>query len=323
MTFKELIEKFNIAANTAFNKGYQELEPGLKDFAYKFMSGDVPSTDFPITKIMSKISEFTGNRKHNSPADGFLITIKNKEFDGSVDIPRRDMKRAMKTNSLTGLDLFVKEIAALGEEAKDTPFEAVLDMVEAGHTNTYGTCFDGQNLYDTTHAFDNKAGTQSNIVTGTGTTAAQVAADLKKAFTALRSFYHNMDSEGNMDSKKRMLNKRTVQIKVLCPSEMVETFEDLNKAEYLADGVTNTMRGRIQEVIARPLGDSDDWYVVDFSESNVRPIILSEEEAPLLDTPSASDNNVKEHKVYTYGLEGFSWGKGYGAWWKTVKVANA
>ena len=50
MLLQDLVNRFNIAANTAFNKGYQELNPQLRELAYKFMSGDVPSTDFPITK---------------------------------------------------------------------------------------------------------------------------------------------------------------------------------------------------------------------------------------------------------------------------------
>lgn len=321
MLLKDLVAQFNIAANTAFNKGYQELEAGLKDLSYKFLSGNVASTDFPITKIMSKIRAFTGNRKHFSPADAFKVTITNSEFDGSIDIPRRDLLRAQTANAITGLDMYVKEIEALGQEAKDTPYEDVLDLIEAGHLSTYGTTFDGQNMFDTTHAFDDKAGTQSNLLTGTGITEAQIQADLLKSIAALEAFNYTMDSDGTSNKKKRKLNKK-LSLKVICPDALKAIFEKLNKAEYL-DGQSNTLKGRLKEIIGRPLTDANDWYLFDVSEANVKAFIISMEEEAKIQNPEASDDNMREHKVLTWGIEGFSFGKAYGAWWKAVKTTNA
>lgn len=319
MLLKDLIEQFNIAANTAFNKGYQELEPELAMLAYKFNSGNVSSTKFPLTKIMSKISEFKGNRIHNSPAEAFFVTITNKEYDGAVDIPRRDLLRAQTANALTGLDMYVKEIESLGREAKDTPYEDVLLYLENGHTSTYGTTFDSQPLFDSDHNFGEGAGTQSNLLTGTGTTAAQVAADLKAAMAAMRGFFYSMDA-GTANAKKRKLN-RSPQFVVVCPDALVQTFEDLNKAEYLSSS-TNTLKGMLKAVISRPFTDANDWYLVDVSEANVKPFIISMEEEPKIQNPEMNDENLKEHKVMTWGLEGFSYGKAYGAWWKIVKTTN-
>lgn len=319
MLLKDLIERFNIAANTAFNKGYQELEPGLKKLVYSFTSGDVSSTDFPITKIMSKIRKFTGNRVHNSPADSFLVTIKNEEFDGSIDIPRRDLKRAQATNSLIGLDIYVKEISSLGMEAKDTPFEDILDYLEAGAASTYGTTFDGQNMFDTTHAFDNVAGTQSNLLTGTGTSEAQLTVDLNSAISALRSYYYLM-TDGGGNSKKRKLNKKLTLV-IVCPNGLVQKFEKINKAEYL-NNETNVLKGMISEIISRPFTDVNDWYMIDVSDSGVKPFIISMEEVPKIQNPEIHDSNMLEHKTLTWGIEGFSYGKGYGAWWKAIKTTN-
>lgn len=321
MLLKDLVEKFNIAVDTAFNKGYAELEPQIAGLAYEFMSGDVSSTKFPITKIMSKIRKFTGNRKHMSPADAFYVSISNEEFDGAIDVPRRDLKRAMAANSITGLDMFVKEINALGSEAKETPYEDLLDLVEQGHTSTYGTTFDAQNFFDTTHAFDNKAGTQSNLLTGTGVTEAAITTDLLAAFSALRSFYYTMDSEDGGNKKKRKLNK-TLAMTLICDDSLVEIFEKINGAEYL-DGKTNNLKGRLANIVGRPLADANDWFIFEVSEANVKPFIISMEERPMVEAPSNYDYNLKEHKVLTWGIEGFSFGKGYGAWWKGIKTTNA
>lgn len=320
MLLKDLFEQFNIAANTAFNKGYMELDPQLALLAYKFNSGNVSSTKFPITKIMSKIAKFTGNRVHSNPAEGFYVTITNEEYDGAVDIPRRDLLRAQQANSITGLDMYVKEIEALGAEAKDQPYEDVLTLLENGHASTYGLTFDGQTLFDTDHAFDNKAGSQSNLLTGTGTTAAQIAADLKAAMSAIRGFYYTMDSAGSANAKKRKLNKAPSFV-VVCPDALVQTFEDLNKAEYLSSS-TNTIKGMLSGIISRPFTDANDWYLVDVSEAGVKPFIISEEEAPKIQAPMMNDAALQEHKVMTWGIEGMSYGKAYGAWWKIVKTTN-
>lgn len=323
MTLKDLIESFNIAANTAFNKGYQELNPQLASLVYRFNSGPVSSTRFPITRIMSKITKFTGNRIHNSPSDSYQVTITNEEYDGSVDIPRRDLLRARAVNSIAGLDIFVKEIGALGPEAKDKPMEDVLDLIESGHTNTYGTTFDNQNFFDTTHAFDNEAGTQSNLLTGSGASEANIITDINKAINALRGFYYEMDAEGG-NSKKRKLNKN-LNLVVVCPDELVDIFEKINKAEYIGTegGNTNVLKGRISQIISRPFTDANDWYMFEVSDSSVKPFIVSMEEEPKIQNPQMNDYNVLEHKEYTWGIEGFSYGKGYGAWWKGVKVTNA
>jgi len=320
MLLKDLLEQFNIAANTAFNKGYQELEPELAMLVYKFNSGNVSSTKFPITKIMSKISEFKGNRIHNSPADAFYVTIENKEFDGAIDIPRRDLLRAQTANSLVGLDMYVKEIESLGMEAKDQPYEDVLTYLEAGAASTYGTTFDQQPLFDTDHKFGPDAGSQSNLLSGTGTTSAQISADLLKAMAAIRGFYYSMDAAGTANAKKRKLN-RNPEFVVICPDALVETFNSINKAEYL-NSSSNTLKGMLKAVISRPFSDANDWYLADVSEANVKPFILSIEEEPKIQNPEMNDYALQEHKVMTWGLEGFSYGKAYGAWWKIVKTTN-
>lgn len=318
----ELVSDFNLLAKANFNKSYQELEPTLKGLAYKFNSGNIGSVDFFMNQINSKIKEFKGTRDHITPSTSFKVTIVNKEYDGAIDILRRDLKRAASVESTLGLNVYADQISSLGKEAKDKPFEDLLDYLEAGDANTYGLTFDGQNLFDTTHAYDNKAGTQSNLLTGTGTTLAQLSTDLKSAMDAIYGFTFTVDKGNAGNVKKRMLNKAP-KFTVVCPPALRSKFEDLKELRYFgADGATENSLRNSFEVIVRPFTDANDWYLIDVSEPLVRPFVISEEEAPKLETPEMNPHQLREHKVMTWGIEGMSYGIMYGAWWKATQTTN-
>jgi len=84
---------------------------------------------------------------------------------------------------------------------------------------------------------------------------------------------------------------------------------------------TNILRNTF-EIIPRHFTDTNDWYLIDVSDSMIKPFIISEEEAPKIDTPEMNEQQLREHKMMTWGTEGFSYGIGYGAWWKAVMVTN-
>lgn len=318
----ELISDFNLLAKANFNKSYQELEPALKGLAYKFNSGNIGSVDFFMNHINSKITEFKGTRRHITPSTSFKVTITNVEYDGAIDISRRDLKRAASVESTLGLNVYADQISSLGKEAKDRPFEDLLDWLEAGDASTYGTTFDGQNMFDTTHDYNNAAGTQSNLLAGTGTTLAQLSTDLKASMDAIYSFTFTVDKGNTANRKKRMLNKMPKFV-VVCNSTLRSKFEDLKKLSYFGvDGATQNSLRNTFEIIVRPFTDANDWYLMDVSEPLVRPFVISEEEAPKLETPEMNPYQLREHKIMTWGIDGMSYGLMYGAWWKAVMTTN-
>lgn len=320
---KDLVTDFNLVAKANFNKSYEELEPALGGLAYKFNSGNVGSVDFFITQINSKIKEFKGTRDHITPSTSFRVAVVNKEYDGAVDIPRRELMRAASVESVLGLNVYADQISSLGMEAKDHPFETLLDYLEAGDASTYGTTFDGQNMFDTTHAYDNVAGTQSNLLTGTGTTLAQLSTDLKAAMDAIYGFTFTVDKGNTANKKKRALN-RNPKFVVVCPTGLRSKFEDLKELRHFGvDGATENSLRNSFDIIVRPFTDANDWYLIDVSEPLVRPFVISEEESPRLETPEMNPHQLREHKVMTWGIEGMSYGIMYGAWWKAVQTTNA
>jgi phage major head subunit gpT-like protein len=203
--------------------------------------------------------------------------------------------------------------------AADHPYELALDMLEVGDASTYGTCFDGQNLFDTTHDYGTSAGTQDNVITtGSGVTAAYLITDMGKAIARLNGFYYSQGGTGN--SKKRKLNKK-LKLLVVCPDELYAVFEQVRTQGTLATGEENVYKGRF-ELVSRPFSDASDWYLINIDDSDNLGLFLYQVEKPVeLDMPTPSDESVRENKIASYGAYG-RYTVAYGAWWKGVMINN-
>lgn len=322
MLTKDLVAQFNIVARTEYNRSYQEFEPEFKKLMFEYESGPVETVDFPFFEFLNGMEEFTGSRKHQTFPDGYKFQVTNKEWDMAVDIKRKDIERAAQVNSLKGLNPYKLRIAEMPKLAKDHPVELAFDMLEAGDASTYGTTFDGQNFFDTTHDYGTSAGTQSNIITsGSGVTVANLITDLTTAITRLNSFYYYQGDSSGGNKKKRKLNKTMGKLLVVCPDDLYGVFDQVRTQSRLASGETNPMLGRF-ELVSRPFTDTNDWYLIAVDENQFRPFLYQVEKPVELDMPQPNDEGARERKVWTWGAYG-RYNVAYGAWWKAIQVVNS
>ena len=318
MLAKDLIDQFNVVARTEYNKSYQAFEPEFKSLVYEYNSGPVASVDFPFYGFLQGMEEFTGSRKHQTFPEGYKFTVTNKEWDMAVDIPVKDIERASEASNISMLNPYKLRVSEMPKIAKDQPYELAFDMLEAGDANTYGTCFDGQNLFDTTHDYGTSAGSQNNIVTGTGVTAATIHADILSVRARFASFYYLQGGTGN--AKKRKLNKSKAKLMVVAPTELEGVLFDLQNKDVLATGETNSLKGTF-DYTTRPFTDTSDWYAVLIDESIFKPFLLQIEKPAELDMPTVNDEIYRERKIFTYGVYARH-NVAYGAWWKAIQVTN-
>jgi len=319
MLTKDLIAQFNIVARTEYNKAYKEFEPKFKELMFEYESGPVETVDFPFFSFLRGMEEFTGSRKHQTFPDGFKFQVTNKEWDMSVDIPRKHIDRASNVSSLKGLNPYKQRIAEMPRLVKDHPIELSFDMLEAGDANTFGTTFDGQNFFDTTHDYSTSAGTQNNIVTGTGTTVAQLHADILSVRSRFATF-HYFQGGGTNTSQRRKLNKQMGRMLVVAPIELEGALWDLKNKDRLATGESNTLKGTF-DFITIPFADGGDWYAVMTDDPVFRPFLFQVEKVPELDTPTLQDDSARENKIFTWGAYG-RYNVAYGSWWKAIQVTN-
>lgn len=320
MLVKDLLALFNVAARTEYNRAYQSFEPQFKDLLYEYASGPVETVNFPFFGFLTGMEAFTGTRRHQLFPDGYKFTVTNKEWDMAVDIPLKDLDRAANVNSIAGLNIYQQRISEMPALAKDHPIELAFDMMIAGTASTYGTTFDGQVFFATTHSYSTSSGSQSNIITsGSGITVANLITDLTAAMTRMNGFYYNQG--GTTNGKKRKLNKSMNKLLVVCPDELYGLFEQVRTQSILASGEENPMKGRFS-LVSRPMDDANDWYLVNLDDAQFRPFLYQVEKPVELDLPTPSDESVRENKKATYGAYG-RYNVAYGAWWKAVKVANS
>lgn len=318
MLIPDLVAEFNIVARTEYNKAYQSFEPQFSALMFEYQSGPVETMNFPFFEFLHGMEEFTGSRTHKLFPEGYKFQVVNKEWDMAVDIRMKDLDRAAQVSSLNGLNPYKTRIAELPRIAKDHPVELAFEMLEAGDANTYGTCFDGQNLFDTTHSYSLAAGTQSNIVTGTGTTVDQIHADVLSALSRLNGFYFNQG--GTTNAKKRKLNPVVGRFLIVAPDELYGQLYELQTKSRLASSGDNTLLNRF-DFVTRPFTDANDYYVCLVNDPTFRPFLYQIEKAPMLDVPNPNDESMRERKVATWGVYG-RYNVAYGAWWKTVQVTN-
>lgn len=319
MLTKDLIAQFNIVARTEYNRAYQMFEPKFVNLMYEYESGPVETVDFPFFGFLKGMEEFTGSRKHQTFPSGYKFQVTNKEWDVAVDIERKHIDRASNASSLKGLNPYKQRIAELPRLVKDHPIELAFDMLEAGDANTYGTCFDGQNLFDTTHDYGTAAGTQNNIVTGTGVTAATIHADILSVRSRFASFYYQQGGDSST-SKRRKLNKQMGRMLIVAPIELEGVLYDLQNKDRLATGESNTLKGTF-DYTTLPFTDTGDWYAVMVDDPTFKPFLYQVEKRPELDTPTLQDESARDNKLFTWGAYG-RYNVAYGAWWKAIQVTN-
>lgn len=316
---KDFLEDLNTVLLTLFKKSYETFNSELSVLSKTIKVGNVASTTIPFSSISNRITLFTGSRKHTDPSKNWKISIENKPYDGAIDIPKRDYLRAQTENKTTGLDLYGQDIKALGEEAKDKPIEQSIDMLLNGDTDKFGLCMDKQTLFSTTHDYNDKAGTQSNLLAGTGISLSQLATDLKTAMTEMKGFYFNQRDDKDVIGQRNLNNKTSFT--VICSPKLYFMFKDLVEMKII-DGVGSNNLANSFEVVSQRMKNTNDWYLIETSDTNTRPIITCIEDTPKMDSPIVNDYQLREHKVLSWGVE-MSFGCGYGAWWKAIKVANA
>jgi len=152
---------------------------------------------------------------------------------------------------------------------------------------------------------------QSNLLTGTGTTLAQLETDIEAAEAAMLSF---------LDDTGEPWNEGEVKIGIVCNPSLKAKFEKLNTLDQINNS-SNGMKGRISHITySARLSDVDDWYLGDISDG-MKPIIKQKRQDPVFNALEGDSDNGFMRKQYAYGID-YRVGFGYGLWQKMVKTTN-
>lgn len=231
---------------------------------------------------------------------GFDFSVSAKDWESTLQVDRNDIEDDL-------LGLYTPRTQDLAQRARAHPDKLLSERRRNGVT-TLG--YDGQFFYDTDHT-EGSSGTQSNKLTGTGTTAAQVRTDLFAAKAALRKF---KDDQGEPFILS-MANEDTVAV---IPPDLEKIFDELNNP---APGST-VPRTPISYEVDPYLTDANDWYL-DYIGAPIKPFLLQTRKAVnlvALDDPSSSEV-VFLKKKFLYGVEG-RYEMSYALWQMSMLTTN-
>lgn len=226
-------------------------------------------------------------------------TIVNKTYAKAISAKQDDLD----DDQVGGIFQRVSDLTVRGRM-----FPQVLLMDEIiANSNSY----DGVAFYATTHATGD-SGTQSNLLTGTGTSLAQLKTDFDSALEAMLAF---KDGSGNP------IHETDISIRplVVCPTQLFGLFRDLSNAA-LINNTSNTIKGAFDLVSTSRLTDVDDWYMFN-TAMPIKPYVWQTRQSlALTRLDQNSDIGVlKERFVWKVRLRG---AVGPGFWQMAVKTTN-
>jgi len=309
MSISQLQAQLNALTQTSqvvFSKTYAAMDTSmLNAFSMKNPSNK-ESENYQGLGAVPKVREFKDERQVKR-IYGKAYAIYNKKWESTVEVPREDVER-----DSTGD--FMNKVRQMAGKAAQHPWERMMDFIDKGHGNTYGTCYDGQYFFDTDHA-EGESGSQSNIVTGTGTTIDKVEADFDTAKKQMRQL---KDDRGEPFFGDMELNG---QLGVLVPSYMEGVVDKLFNAREIS-GTTNTKYGKAKVYVSNRLTVDDNWYVFVIDSMAKAMIYQLEKAVELMSQVNANSNyDVFMRDKYLFGTYA-RYELGYGLWQMGQKVKN-
>lgn len=237
-------------------------------------------------------------------------TVIVKDWESTVRIRLNTLKDAR-------WNMYEPRIRGMAINAARHPYQMVSDLIRLGATTV---CYDGQYMFDTDHS-EGASGSQSNKLTGTGTSVAQLKTDYYAAKAALMQF---------KDDRGEPIWVGDFRPLVWAPATgpIMEGFETLRSEQLLAinsGSQSNKTLGNKFDVVYDPkLTDANDWYMFN-PASPMKPLMrVKREEIHYVDNFGSGDHensDVWKSRVGEAGVEGRD-AYDYAMWQTAVKTTN-
>jgi phage major head subunit gpT-like protein len=249
---------------------------------------------------MPGVREWLGDRQFKELRAG-TFTLANKHWESSLLISKNDMADDR-------MALYGPAVEGLAQEAACHPDELFFQTMVAGATTA---CFDGQNFFDTDHAWGD-SGTQDNDLTGAAATGtAPTAAEFRAAFHTCRTtmLKYKNDQGKFLNRPTTMKGKNLV---VVVPPEMeLAAYEGLT-ATILGNN-SNVVIDAPEIIVSNYITDAATFYVFNVG-SPLKPFIFQQREPLKRMTKGLDDIETKDVKFMTEAR----YNAGYLAWWTAV-----
>jgi phage major head subunit gpT-like protein len=232
----------------------------------------------------------------------FEYAVVNRDWEMTIEIPRNAIEDDR-------IGQFRPVIEMMARQARNHPSMLVMQTFRDNPVS-----YDNQPLFSANHQ-EGQSGVQSNIVTGTGTTLAQIIDDLDQASARFASF---RDDRGN----PIMIAGQPLDVThVMTPPALKGAFETIARAEMIQN-TTNKWQGRI-EVITNPyLTDPNDWYALCLAHPFKPVLVQMRRPATIQDFDSeVAAYELFHRKRFLIGVDG-RYAVAPAFWQTAIRVSN-
>lgn len=284
---------------TQYQQAYSAMigQPHLAQVAelYTSVPSSAASESYAWLGDVPLVKEWIGDKTIGALKD-YQYEIKNRDFYSGFGIDRNELQDEQ-------ISAITPRVQSLAAAVARWPWQLVTDLIING---TSGLAYDGNAF------FANRTAPNDNLLSGTGSSVAQLRADITAARAAMMKF--------SSDAGRPMgLMMDTIVVPPELEGPMLEAVRGNTVIAVGQDGgAFNPANGWIRNVITLPeLADTNDWYGF-ATGMPIRPFIFQVRSAA---TPVLDDTQEKRNRKLDYSVE-MRGNAGYGFYQMGVKVVN-
>jgi phage major head subunit gpT-like protein len=279
---------------------YNRTAPAYQEFAM-----EVPSTTQQETYTwlgaFPTLQEWVSERTIQRIA-AFEYTVVNKNYEATISIDMNDIE-----DDRIGVYRPMIELAA--QTARNHPADLAFQLFQQNPTG-----YDGQPLFSANHQ-EGASGTQSNIITGTGTSLTNLIDDLDAASARFASLKNDRGQPITIAGQHLDVTH------VMVPPALKGAFETIAFANMIQN-TTNKWANRIKVIVNPYLTDNNDWFALCL-QYPFKPILVQMRRPP---APSGFNDSVTENERFwrrrmVIGIDG-RYAVAPAFWQTAIKVVN-
>lgn len=296
----------------------QALEKDIRTFFYKSLPTEKP------VMVKNFCEEVNSTNKAWEKYDHLDDAPQLEEFKGEVTTTRlfgRDYtiynlpytkalsfsRDAWRRNQNGSFKLKLQQFA---RHAHAHPNKLVIDLIEAGESTN---CVDGTPFFGDSHtAYRDEGSNVDNLVTGTGTTTAQVQTDLNTGLETLYGFKNAAGEPFHGDGFTKL-------IALHGPALLKPIREALSST--LISNTDNALKGVATPMLS-PRISGNSWYLI-VVDAGLRPIIFQKDQPLTIESSGESDYDLWVVKRQIMSTISVASGCGYGFWQSAIKIKNS
>lgn len=234
--------------------------------------------------------EFRDERQPSGFQENAFV-ISNKKYESTISIS----VDALDDDQYGQIRL---QVMRLGETVRSFKEECAYTVFTNGDSNTYGTCYDGNEFFDSQH----KEGTYYTTVQSNVGNSTLSQTSLSAARTTMMGF---KDDRGN--------KLRIVPDTLIVPPELEDTAIQLTKSATVdASGNINVNQGRYKILVTPFFPDADSWILAK-TNGVMKPLIYQNRQEAVFQALEGNTETGFMRDEYLYGVK-TRFAFGYGDW---------